>query len=24
VQHAGFPGNGDQALGAFRRAADEL
>ena len=22
VQHAGFPGNGDQALGAFRRAAE--
>jgi len=24
VQHAGFPGNGGEALGAFRKAADEL
>ena len=24
VQHAGFPGNGGEAHGAFRKAADEL
>jgi hypothetical protein len=24
VQHAGFPGNGRQSLGAFRKAAGEL